>query len=510
MTRWRLDRALLALLALAGALRLFRIGSQSLWIDEVLSVNVARGILHSGSGHAFFNPHGPIFFYALAPLLRLGSGEWLLRLPSAIAGIALVWVMYLLGKEIDGRRLGLMAGFLAAISPFSVWYSQEVRYVGIFIFLAASSTLLAWRWGSRAGNRDLIGYVAVTLLMLLSFVGGIFLVLGQNLFIVLTRPRWPALRNWLLGQVVLGLLFAPWLVHAYGMDRKPSGGGPEGGFSVQGLQTGLSRPTRPIHLGYALFTFGAGFSLGPSNRDLHENLGMEPVWEKRYEVMAASIALGLALLSGLARFTGPLRKAALLAVLCLALPVLGPYALSMVSGVVYNVRYASGAFPAYLLLLSAGVLGCLQRFRITIAVPAAVVAVMGLSLAGNYADPRYFRDDNRGGAGILREMRRPGEPLVVGAEDRALRHYYDGEMERWTKLELGPAGSQPGRVALGPGRLWVASTRRWEEEEFMRFLVRMRSCFPVERDFNLPGFEVLAFRIDGAGGPDSCTLRWKP
>jgi 4-amino-4-deoxy-L-arabinose transferase-like glycosyltransferase len=507
----RFDAALPALLALGAAVRFFRLGGQSLWIDEVLSVNAAGDILQKGFWSQFFNPHGPVCFYALASVVPLGTAEWILRLPSVVAGVLLVWIMVLLGRELGGRSMGRLAGLLTALSPFSVWYSQEARYVSLFVLLAALSTLLVWRCGTRMERRDLAGYLAATLLMLLSFVGGVFLVLGQNLFVFLSRPKWPALRRWLGGQAILGVLFVPWLVQAYRIDVNPWDDPRERSFSVSTFQTGLERSVRPVDMGYVLFTFGAGFSMGPSTRELHEDLSLRPVWKRKSEVVIAVVVLGMALAAGLAGLASAPPRSALFVLSCLAVPVLGPYLLSTVSRVAYNVRYASGAFPAYLLLLSVGLAWWLRRRSLGIVVAAAVTGVMVLSLVMNYSDPEYFRDDNRGAARILKRMRQPDEPLIVGVEDRALKHYYSGSYSTWEHLAiLDPSSAEGEGVAVEGSRLWLASTRRWEDVNFAKFVGRLRSCFPIEQDFDLPGFEILAFRIRDAGSQGACGLRWTP
>src|SRR5207249_12153039 len=173
-----------------------------------------------------------------------------------------------------------------------------------------------------------------------------------------------------------------------------------------------------------------------------------------------------------------------------------------VSHVAYNVRYASAAFPAYLLLLSAGLLWWLRRPWVGTPVLAAVATVMVVSLVMNYDDAEYFRDDNRGAARVLQEKRSPGEPLIVGVEDRALAYYYPGEFESWEKLEILGAESQPEEgIPLEGPRLWVASTREWEDDDFSKMVNRLRLCFPIDQDIDLPGFEVLAFRIHESKGP---------
>ena len=141
-----MPRALIALTALAAALRLPTLGSQSLWLDEVLTGNLARGSL----GDLFHvvaqqeaNP--PLFYLVEWVWTRIaGTSEFALRLPSALFGIALVPVGYAIGKKLAGERAAVALAALIAVHPLLVYYSQEARgysavalacAVGFFCFL---------------------------------------------------------------------------------------------------------------------------------------------------------------------------------------------------------------------------------------------------------------------------------------------------------------------------------------------------------------------------------------
>jgi 4-amino-4-deoxy-L-arabinose transferase-like glycosyltransferase len=125
----RVPRALIALTALAAALRLPTLGSQSLWLDEVLTGNLARGSL----GDLFHvvaqqeaNP--PLFYLVEWVWTRIaGTSEFALRLPSALCGIALVPVGYAIGKRLAGERTAVALAALVAVHPLLVYYSQEAR-----------------------------------------------------------------------------------------------------------------------------------------------------------------------------------------------------------------------------------------------------------------------------------------------------------------------------------------------------------------------------------------------
>src|SRR5262245_37236995 len=112
-----------ALIAVAALLRFSGLARQSLWVDEVLSMRVAGRILSLDGASELFNIHGPLYFYLLAPVLAVNVSEFAARLPSAILGVGLVVMIYLLGRDLMDRRAGLAAAAVAAFSPFAIWYS---------------------------------------------------------------------------------------------------------------------------------------------------------------------------------------------------------------------------------------------------------------------------------------------------------------------------------------------------------------------------------------------------
>jgi 4-amino-4-deoxy-L-arabinose transferase-like glycosyltransferase len=125
----RVPRALIALTALAAVLRLPTLGSQSLWLDEVLSGNLARGSLGDLLHQVAQQEANPPLFYLLEWVwTRLaGTSEFALRLPSALFGIALVPVAYAIGKRLAGERTAVALAALVAVHPLLVYYSQEAR-----------------------------------------------------------------------------------------------------------------------------------------------------------------------------------------------------------------------------------------------------------------------------------------------------------------------------------------------------------------------------------------------
>jgi mannosyltransferase len=136
---------LLAITFLALALRLYRLGAQSLWYDEGVSVYLARMSLPQLTAWTADDIQPPLYYYLLHFWLLLfgqSSNEFVARFPSLFFGVLTVPLMYRMGRHLFGAMAGLLAAFLAAISPLYLWYSQETRMYTMLTFLCLLSSYL--------------------------------------------------------------------------------------------------------------------------------------------------------------------------------------------------------------------------------------------------------------------------------------------------------------------------------------------------------------------------------
>jgi 4-amino-4-deoxy-L-arabinose transferase-like glycosyltransferase len=91
----------------------------------------------------------PPLYYVLLHLWITVTGagsEFMLRLPSALAGIALVGAVMWFGRVVADIRAGLIAGILTALSPLVLQYAQEIRayvFVMLAVTIAAAATIKA-------------------------------------------------------------------------------------------------------------------------------------------------------------------------------------------------------------------------------------------------------------------------------------------------------------------------------------------------------------------------------
>jgi len=129
----------LLIVLLATALRFYRLDGQSLWADEGNSVALAGRSPADITYGAAYDIHPPLYYYLLHFWVwPFGTSEFAVRSLSAVIGILLACLTFLLGRYLFDSWVGLVAAFLSAISPFQVYYSQEAR---MYILLAALSAL---------------------------------------------------------------------------------------------------------------------------------------------------------------------------------------------------------------------------------------------------------------------------------------------------------------------------------------------------------------------------------
>lgn len=210
------EAVLLALVVGLGALlRLATLGHHSLWLDEGLSYWIAHRPLDSLLDYlARRDTHPPLHYLVLQAMIALGGSEWQLRLPSALAGIGAIALLYALGKELFDARTGLLAAVILAVSPLHLWHAQEARMYALVATLALAATLFAARALRRGRPLDWAGLTICQALALWTNTAAIWFTFALNaaaLLLIVTLWRRGQLWPWLASQALAVGLWLPWL-----------------------------------------------------------------------------------------------------------------------------------------------------------------------------------------------------------------------------------------------------------------------------------------------------------
>ncbi|MGI8907832.1 MAG: glycosyltransferase family 39 protein [Candidatus Sumerlaeaceae bacterium] len=127
---------LFVILLLAVALRLYGI-ARPVWYDEILLWDISKESFTKALTHTSY----PLAYVLSHLSLFLGQSASMLRMPSFIAGIMGIWMIYRVGKLLHSDAAGLLAAFLLTICATHLIFSQEARFYSL---LTAAAIMTLW------------------------------------------------------------------------------------------------------------------------------------------------------------------------------------------------------------------------------------------------------------------------------------------------------------------------------------------------------------------------------
>ncbi len=210
---------LLGLLILGAALRFFHLDFQSPWLDEINTLNDADPAFSLGEVHASvakYDLHPPLYFFVIHLLFKIfGYTIFVARFFSAVIGIAAIYAIYGLARELFNKQVGIIAALMLCVNGFHIYYSQEARPYAMFCLFTICSFLYLVRFIKLPTRRNAIFYGVFTALMLYGHLFGFFTLVGQMALIVFfiavskKDDRKPFVANSIIAGIVAFVLFAP-------------------------------------------------------------------------------------------------------------------------------------------------------------------------------------------------------------------------------------------------------------------------------------------------------------
>jgi len=393
-----------AALAAAAALRFAALGQKPLWCDELASLQ-RLSLSFSAHIQAMKGNH-PL--YEL--LLRLwmppdGSDSWM-RIPSAALGVAAVWMTWLLVRGL-GRRCGLVAVWLMALSPLHVMYSRIARPYSLACTLALASTL-ALVWAIRRRSvLSFAAYAVATALLVYANLFAVSLWAAQVIFLVrFHRRRLRRLAPWVVANLAVAVLIAPWMWYS---ARGAVTWGAQTQYTAQQLGGWAKACYLPL-------TLCLGETVNPLNF---------PV------VLPALIAFGLAAASGIVSVFARRRSLAAL----LFIQVAAVFAASLAFSAL-GAKHLTILLPAWCGLIAIGLISLRAKWLGRL----CGILILATTIASqvNYFTNRQFADADmvtpwREIAATVEASERSADALIIGYHpDRGVydifRRYYRGKL----------------------------------------------------------------------------------
>ena len=461
---------LVGLLLTTTALRLYAIQRQSVWFDEGWSAYAAAQPTLLDAWNA--DATNPPLYYVLLNLFAQGAGQSTLALRgfSLLLGVVGVALAYRLGRTLFNQRAGLCAAFLCAVNPLLWWAAQEMRMytlLAVLVLLAAlgwhtlqrgSRHWTAWAlvWGAElallyahnTGPVIAVWLNAVTLLnnlipLLKTLIPQPLLPQGEggqsgNVFLEVPRPEgegyrvrvkptpessiWRGdkrgevipFRRWIGGQIVIGLLWLPYLA---------------GRFALLTEANSALNNSSPFSLDLLARLWGALWT------GVWAMVGREPL---------LVILSGVALLAALVLIAWR-RAAARWLVLHTLLLVAGVWAGLGLLGNEIHGRYLVMIAPLLLVALGAG----LARLRgIALAVGLALFGgIFAAALLPATTNPAYQHDDARGMTRYYAQTLTAADSVVMWsyADRYELAYYWPRESVTARRITL-PEGADEAAI----------------------------------------------------------------
>jgi len=403
-----------AIVALGAVLRLIALGHKSFWLDEIASVEITllpaaafwRMLWHAESNMA-------LYYILLRPWLHFGVTEASVRLLSAVAGIACVPLMYVLGKRLFGPTTARLAALFFALNACAIWVAQEARGYSLLLLFVIVSTYLLVRLVERPTLAMACAYGVVTGLTLYCHYFGLFVPAAQAISLMALAPRRWKWKPFTIAAAIIVLAALPvlWMIH----------------LADIGHITWVERTSllEVYHLGVYLAA-GGGKALGAMLLLLDLVL----------------LALFLWALKGLwrdgdddlRRWRYVLVASGFLAPLIIVLLI------SIVQPIFYH-RFLIIGLPAWVLMTSAGAEQIRPRAWRTV----AIAGVCGLSLVCVVTSYSRVQEDWRGVTRYLIAQARP--------DDRVLYYQREGyfAVENYRNWLPGGNAPRPPGVTVGPG-----------------------------------------------------------
>ena len=433
--------SVLAICLLAFGLRVFHLGTQSLWYDEGLSVYLASLPPLDTVQVSAVTDHPPLHALMLGAWAQVaGRSEFAARFLSlwwTVLAVALTWR---LGRELLTDAIGAIGALLLAASALAVWYAQETRGYSLLLALTLVATWAFVRLycpselcggeKSRSSAETLRRKAAqgdrwVWVVLAASSIAALYthyyasftlLALNVAFLAVLACRTHHALRitnhvsRFYVAQFIIIAVFIPWLPAAIRQATTNLTYFP----GRVGWQTVVRDTLRAFATGDVAPTAVAAWAVG---------------------------AMGvLAVVGAFAEQPGTTRLNRVIATLLVAVPVAAMAVIAW-NKPKFAPRYLIEALPAFYLLIGAGLTAMGRAVvgqnailsygqRVLVIVGAGVLLITGaLSLCATYFDLARQRPDVRGVATYISSNEKPGDVIVLlsGHQLPVFEYYYRGK-----------------------------------------------------------------------------------
>jgi len=205
---------LLLLIIIGFFYRLYGLSENySFWTDENHVAIFARAILERGkpvleNGYSTGIYQWLQYWLSAVSAKIFGLNEFAIRFPSVIFGVLTIWAVYLLGKELFNKKVGLLSAFLTAFLKIEILWSRQARpYQALqFFYLLGAWFIYKLTKEEKFNWRYFTGFLTCGILASLMHGLGLVILITGFLYLVISHFSW--FKKWIWLAIPLGLVFS--------------------------------------------------------------------------------------------------------------------------------------------------------------------------------------------------------------------------------------------------------------------------------------------------------------
>lgn len=397
---------LLIIILIGGFLRIYRLGSQSMWTDEVSGVIISQKDLVKIIKD--YDDQPPLYYVLTHLFLKVYKSDFMARFPAAIFGILAIYIFFRVTNSMFNVKTGLIASFLLSISLYHIYYSQEARAYTTLIFFTVSSLYFLWQAVPNNKYNYWLGFICTTVLGLYShYMFSFVLFTNVLIYFILFYIKYKKMDNksfkafitanyrFLLSMFVILILSILWI---------------KGFRHLSSYRTGGESSIFKFNIDYlknVLFRYGAGNGIPAYIYGFFFFLGMLFQFKKK-----------------------KIEITALLLFLIIPFFVLS----AMKSRYSFHIRYLMFTFPVFLIFVSRGISVLTDLKFLNKAIPITAIIIIIAAVAINplrfyYRMPARL-SDWRGLADYMKNNYRPDTVILIGSSEniKNVAHYYTDKL----------------------------------------------------------------------------------
>jgi mannosyltransferase len=489
LKRHKVILLLLLVIVVGSFLRIYNLGTESIWLDEAASINCsskdANSIIESAGPT---QNHPPFYFLILHFWMGLlGTSEVATRSLSAVFGIISILLLYQVGITLFNRRVGLIGSFLSAISYYHIYYSQETRSYSLLLLLSLLSYLFFIKILKKEKNWYYPCYFLANVLLGYTHLYGLFIIASQVFFFLLFWSKYRQQRVKLLSMVVTTIIALSPLVLLLGRSVAKIS---ESGFWIKEPMIIDVLSTLQRFAGS-----GAGRTLLLFSFTLLALFGFFSIRKLEGKWAGKNPLESLKGLTWNVRFESIEEE--LLLIIWLSFSVVIPFIESKFMTPIYLTRYMTGASPAFYLLVARG-MGKINMKRVFYPILIFIIVLSSLGLYQYYTND--IKNQWREVATFIETNSKDSDVIVFCAPyvQNPFDYYYTGGLQ---KFGIAKALTDTQQISTlleneirEKDRLWLVLSHGGQDSPVHRYLERYDGgSIVIEKKFI--GILVLLFDL---------------